>query len=1633
MPVEQCICRKRKGSDLQCPNASKNGTPFCGVHRTGTCKVFNEDEGPPPEEDEEEDLENERDVRERERLKKKDQREREKKEKEKEKLKKKEQEKREKERKEKEKKEKEKKEKEKKEKEKEDKEETEDDYEDEKEEGDGLCGNKVRLDANIPFYKEVLDTENPNVGRIEREFHIPTSNVNVKHFVQDDMLCPLYGTKFPLYNIVCGYVRNSEPNHIVQLLQRKKQDTCTSFGQTFAANLIRVASENIFGNPEQSILELPANSIDAAREGPSIGRFGMGFFSVLVWLINCPTRTLYVHSMQERGRGFVLAIQETKNIGLEVQMTPTRPMCETGTTVFLDCAKDNLSPKVLDRMFEYLQNLRFVQGVRIYCQRDLGDTILINDESDEKLPPIYIELSPTGFRVEDWGKGIPTEALFGALLVPSLSTKTMKNSMAVVTGPNWDIEIRRRTNLCSGLIITVNRVVIYSGKKIKGDATTKQFILHLSSRTPLTIDRTDIITTKDTRKYLQEAISAFFVEVNRETHGPDIFYELETALEKYALASHNGDIVLKCLRQEQFKLQHLLVPYDEYDKVYRYMDQLPFRVSHSFNYVAVEAYIRRSLKNTIRKDPRCIRSYLMVPKLSSKTFRIFEGGLKHLLFVPDTQLSKKAIVDKILVSSHITKMSVSTESDLGNNQEIFTMIQKSVKLAKVNYLDDKEISDSIQHSTRRLEHDDSRVYNIVVMGKNDTIAQEIYQFLMYCSLYDLKKDAAGLQRRRRLVHAFNSLVDRLTGDYTYTGRLSYVSLMPMPLRSYMLSSISADILEFYSTMEQDTLDRDVSRYESAVENRPNHKHIFFYLNSSVFEPYISGRTYGVTEDPVILAELKEEYDVASDAHYAVVRAVNALPAMPELNRTVFITMFTKVLLEVRESLNTKTMVKTIEAMVERYADTFSINLTKYDLLESYYASGYDHVVSQRYTLRAATDHLKLVLSSDYSNYITETPNVPVRIRTDPTITSDQLLHHLLTSKDQNIVASMTQKTSRYEAPTGLQAVELVVNSGTNRNFEFSTLLELCQNAIDATRAQKLKGDIRIVINLTQDKQHVVFTVEDDVGIPVDKLVSLYIPFFSTKKQSDLQSTGEMGTGFFNVFRGSDAVVVKTRANKKAEGTTVTSRPLRREDQNHTIYDIEHTYKADSTLLKGTSVSVYIPSHGNALGKSIELNRLVEEVMQGVSSVNIFLNGRPLSGNKESSVSYLHTNGIPFQALSPFLRQRGYSSNVCNILSTGIFLNLEKEDYVVNQSRESLELTHEEEFKDRILKLLHAACVRLVLNLKTRSSATESLHLRYTHLGVDSGVDQVLNQTVPHFETQDVLFQEDYNLENFLKGYGTPNVFELQQRYHKRVLKEIKVDRNKEEIFSKTRTWNALLEDMMEEDPDVTLRLRLVDDWFDTKNYDEYTNKKKKPTEDQGKEKEKEKEKEKDDEDTPFDHPGSKIMSIFVQEYIKHARSYHNLLLPFSVETIVKCTLGSQTFFSLKDYSITAGLKVYVSGMDEFATKFIAWAHSKTYLGGFESYNRGTVFDWFLLPGRASAGPALPHEIEHLRRQTTPSFTVKTDDFHSNVNNLLLPGDQGVKVNRSFTVCTLSLYTELLVETNFLKDVSRRVSTLFPLN
>ena len=275
-------------------------------------------------------------------------------------------------------------------------------------------------------------------------------------------------------------------------------------------------------------------------------------------------------------------------------------------------------------------------------------------------------------------------------------------------------------------------------------------------------------------------------------------------------------------------------------------------------------------------------------------------------------------------------------------------------------------------------------------------------------------------------------------------------------------------------------------------------------------------------------------------------------------------------------------------------------------------------------------------------------------------------------KLMQLFKEVEKDTSDESSP--LQIVEIAVNEGTVKPFIQASITELIQNSIDAVRYFNPQNKkINISIQKSSDLREIYLLIKDYVGMGPDAFLYIAIPFLSTKTASQIQ-TGEIGSGFFNVYRQSNFVIVESY--KDGVRRSYYDKPVL--DSNGRVVDIikRVSFKKDAkpdninwtTITIGIPISYEsrIPSEtdpsfikiiseiefycrnviGLASMPSIEfMNKNIYVMRTEVDKVGPFTvymlvsrNGqRTISNAKNLNIqSYLLTKGIPFSPLSGYL-------------------------------------------------------------------------------------------------------------------------------------------------------------------------------------------------------------------------------------------------------------------------------------------------------------------------------------------------------------------------------------------------------------
>lgn len=266
-----------------------------------------------------------------------------------------------------------------------------------------------------------------------------------------------------------------------------------------------------------------------------------------------------------------------------------------------------------------------------------------------------------------------------------------------------------------------------------------------------------------------------------------------------------------------------------------------------------------------------------------------------------------------------------------------------------------------------------------------------------------------------------------------------------------------------------------------------------------------------------------------------------------------------------------------------------------------------------------------------------------------------------------------QKYSETFSPSSvkLQIVEIAINEGTTKNYIQAVLTELVQNSIDAIRSSQSNGEIRI--NLHTDS----ITITDNIGIPESSMMALLIPFLSSKNPNDPNVTGEMGTGFFNVYRQPLCKMVRIESNR----IIIEAIPLLKDKM---VENIQYSISTQNEV-KGTSITIFFNPKLDNIIESITDAHLYTTNFLGFTGIKTYLDDNLIEEKRSlilnSSIgsvyvtantniqSFVMTNNIPFAPLSVFTNQ--FPDVYQRFLSEGntrIIFNFNKSVYTPSQSR-----------------------------------------------------------------------------------------------------------------------------------------------------------------------------------------------------------------------------------------------------------------------------------------------------------------------------------------------------------------------------
>jgi len=247
-----------------------------------------------------------------------------------------------------------------------------------------------------------------------------------------------------LTNVISAYVSEASFDNIHDMANKYATD------KTWEENKIahdmfckwgRNASSRVFYDHARAFGEIIANACDAMLPpGEDIGKFGMGFFSILSYLslkegtfdggTTIELETTFAFKNNQNISYKLIFDKDDKQVVPTIQFFDMKVKSETGTTISIKPKKggQTFPNEFLQRIKKYIHYFDFFQPLGMEVSYKDGDgkseTFYVGAYSaPTKSYPVTVTVSPELLQVADKGTGISLETCRESLLVPSVSTK----------------------------------------------------------------------------------------------------------------------------------------------------------------------------------------------------------------------------------------------------------------------------------------------------------------------------------------------------------------------------------------------------------------------------------------------------------------------------------------------------------------------------------------------------------------------------------------------------------------------------------------------------------------------------------------------------------------------------------------------------------------------------------------------------------------------------------------------------------------------------------------------------------------------------------------------------------------------------------------------------------------------------------------------------------------------------------------------------------------------------------------------------------------------------------------------------------------------------------------------------------
>lgn len=1181
-------------------------------------------------------------------------------------------------------------------------------------------------------------------------------NLNLKVNVKlldnlQDYSAKKYGT------LKCGLVLN-KPYEITDLvcmnlssanlIEFIKGRQCTTLGFKISNNLIRVASSRIFTDPRRSLIEPITNSIDSYREmrgeNSGVGKFGMGFFSLLN-ILDEPNNKIEIESIYSLSSGKCrwLCVITKSNDGYLFTLNSNISVdkrIKTGTTIKLHI---NSASKGIYSYYYSSFIYRLIEHT-FYLVKDVslvkGNGQKINNATSADKIMITVQKDKKGliYTFSDNAAGMSLDILFSKLLVPSISTKSVEKFLKreFKSTNLTDIIITKKqknelSNYCQ-LMISVGDIVIYE-KEIPfaffkyRDRTYEYnqiYILSLPALTPLPISRDDVIISDP---IVYEAAKIELIKLLDLTIEKGNLMFLNRLLAIYS--NYASDVYIYTLIDDgrkyiQSRKDVYFIPEGQstfYNTIIR-----PYTKTH-FQYVESDYVNYEFLTNHLLS----ILKYQTIDSINKKVIIVkglsdiyTSGGLVDIIFVSEEFVNQNVgeWKDKIklnykmkLFPNGIPQKDIQFIDNLPkftpilNNISLFEKALYNSFKPKViyHYIYLDKSSEDITLITNYIK----KFYDVVesfytnnirtdshpgIYGSTykESSSQVLYKFifeLLSVSYLATNRDKEFLDRIFSIFYTF--LVDFANRSIEGEDRnvkflLNNYSIF-MDKQSYIMKGNHDHFLEvnFYNISTKEEKDNLINFVTFYCSNLINIRNQYVGITNPFSGIFLWRYLYRNLDDKNIINDdigfYIANFLLSKDfAYWPYIQRVTQDILRKEDNfRSSLLKNYKSVLEYLYKEISTKYNVDSLRKMIVgciNKADTSEMTVIVNDLIFStkifleisnLKLSSYELILPEYIDHNYKFDCITLI------NYVYE--------------------YNVGTSTTKwftDIEKFVPKHSSKF------QSLEIAINEGTSKTFVDAVLTEMIQNSIDASRKIDLQNDLFLKVKSGIFKidgiENYGMSVKDYVGIPTAGIVSILIPFLSTKSGSESFSTGEMGTGFMNVYRQpyTKKVIIKTRNPDDGLTYVIIATPIVENKRTvNVLYEItvsttiKHR-KTEIVILFNdidknsissvlSDVDIWCNRYLPYLYKKSKFNSKIMYNDKQLVYQNKYLTAYKIPDDQSSIIL---TNGIPYGNLYPYLSGDNHTWTKY-FGSSGVIIDLNKSIYTPVQSRKRVVFSADQYF------------------------------------------------------------------------------------------------------------------------------------------------------------------------------------------------------------------------------------------------------------------------------------------------------------------------------------------------------------------